>query len=87
MLWNQLALTEGIRDNQKAITKGFEQFERLADMKELPQIEDFDDDNYDPYYNYFFKRKTKWRRTWIRRKKKYIFDLANRFNDKEIQYI
>ena len=39
MLQNQLALTEGIRANQKAITDGFNQFERLADMKELPQIE------------------------------------------------
>ena len=45
MLRNQLALTEGLKDNQKAITRGFEQFERLADMKELPQIEDFDADN------------------------------------------
>ena len=40
MLQNQLALTEGIRANQKAITDGFNQFERLADMKELPQIEE-----------------------------------------------
>ena len=40
MLRNQLALTEGLRDNQKAITQGFSQFERLADMKELPQEED-----------------------------------------------
>ena len=39
MLRNQLALTEGIRANQKAITDGFNQFERLADMQELPQIE------------------------------------------------
>ena len=39
MLRNQLALTEGIRANQKAITDGFNQFERLADMKELPQVE------------------------------------------------
>ena len=38
MLQNQLALTEGIRDNQKAITDGFSQFERLADMQELPGI-------------------------------------------------
>ena len=36
MLRNQLALTEGLKENQKAITKGFEQFERLADMRELP---------------------------------------------------
>ena len=38
MLQNQLALTEGIRTNQKAITDGFSQFERLADMQELPGI-------------------------------------------------
>ena len=43
MLQNQLALTEGIRDNQKAITDGFNQFERLADMQELPQIENKDE--------------------------------------------
>ena len=40
MLRNQLALTEGLKKNQKAITQGFSQFERLADMKELPQIEE-----------------------------------------------
>ena len=37
MLRNQLALTEGLRDNQRAITQGFSQFERLADMRELPR--------------------------------------------------
>ena len=36
MLKNQLALTEGLRDNQRAITQGFNQLERLADMQELP---------------------------------------------------
>ena len=36
MLRNQLALTEGLRDNQKAITDCFKLFDRLADMKELP---------------------------------------------------
>ena len=40
MLRNQLALTEGLRDNQRAITQGFNQFERLADMRELPPIEE-----------------------------------------------
>ena len=40
MLQNQLALTEGLKKNQKAITQGFRQFERLADLKELPQIEE-----------------------------------------------
>ena len=39
MLRNQLALTEGLKVNQRTITQGFEQFERLADMKELPQEE------------------------------------------------
>ena len=43
MLQNQLALTEGIRANQKAITDGFNQFERLADMQELPQVENKDE--------------------------------------------
>ena len=43
MLRNQLALTEGLKANQKAITQGFSQFERLADMKELPQEEDKDE--------------------------------------------
>ena len=40
MLRNQLALTEGLRDNQKAITDCFKQFERLADMRELPPKEE-----------------------------------------------
>ena len=43
MLQNQLALTEGLRANQKAITDGFSQFERLADMQELPQVENKDE--------------------------------------------
>ena len=43
MLRNQLALTEGLKANQKAITEGFSQFERLADMKELPQEENKDE--------------------------------------------
>ena len=50
MLQNQLALTEGLKANQKAITDGFSQFERLADMQELPgigAIEDGEDDKKD----------------------------------------
>ena len=47
MLRNQLALTEGLKDNQKAITQGFSQFERLADMKELPGVEAIEDDEED----------------------------------------
>ena len=42
MIQNQLALTKGLKENQKAITQGFRQFERLADMKELPGLESFD---------------------------------------------
>ena len=46
MLRNQLALTdlEGIKKNQKAITKGFSQFVRLADMRELPGVEAIEDE-------------------------------------------
>ena len=44
MLRNQLALTEGIKANQKAITDGFSQFERLADMQELPGVEAIEDE-------------------------------------------
>ena len=47
MLRNQLALTEGIRANQKAITDGFSQFERLADMRELPGVEAIEDEEDD----------------------------------------
>ena len=36
MLKNQLALTKGLRANQRAITQGFNQLERLTDMQELP---------------------------------------------------
>ena len=43
MLQNQLALTEGLKANQKAITDGFSQFERLADMRELPGVEAIED--------------------------------------------
>ena len=45
MLQNQLALTEGIRANQKAITDGFSQFEKLADMQKLGAIEDGEDED------------------------------------------
>ena len=40
MLRNQLVLSEGVRDNQRAITDGFNQFERLANMRELPGVDD-----------------------------------------------
>ena len=44
---NQLAITEGLKANQKAITDGFSQFERLADMKELPEVEANEDEDED----------------------------------------
>ena len=44
---NQLALTEGLKDNQKAIKQGFSQFERLADMRELPGVEAIEEDEED----------------------------------------
>ena len=44
MLRNQLALTKGLEENQKAITQGFSQFERLADIRDLPKIEDNQDE-------------------------------------------
>ena len=49
MLQNQLALTEGLKAYQKAITDGFSQFERLADIQELTgkDIEDDEDDKDD----------------------------------------
>ena len=47
MLKNQLALTEGIKANKKAITDGFSQFERLADMRELPGVEAIEEDEED----------------------------------------
>ena len=47
MLQNQLALTEGLKANQKAITDGFSQFEKLANMQELGAIEDEEEDDKD----------------------------------------
>ena len=41
---NQEAITKGLKENQKAITQGFSQFERLADMQELPGVGAIEDD-------------------------------------------
>ena len=46
MLRNQLTLTKGLKENQKAITHGFSQFERLADMKELPGVKSIEHEEY-----------------------------------------
>ena len=50
MLNNQLALTEGLRANQRAITQGFSQLERLADMRELPGAEAIEDEDEDEQF-------------------------------------
>ena len=79
MLRNQLALTEGLRDNQKAITEGFKQFERLADKKELPQIE-YDD----LYYNYFLKEK---QREEEAKKAPTLYDVEKKFDEQDMKYL
>ena len=84
MLRNQLALTEGLRDNQKAITDGFKQFERLADIRELPQIEY--DENYDPYYEYFLREKQKGEEPESEEKVKTL-DIEKGFDQDEIKII
>ncbi|CAH3017609.1 unnamed protein product [Porites evermanni] len=45
MLKNQLALTEGLRANQRSNTHGFSQLERFADMRELPGAEATEDED------------------------------------------
>ena len=73
MLRNQLALIEGLRANQKAITEGFKQFGRLADMKELPEGENKDeiDPNFDP----------------VRQKKILQYNLEKNFDDEDKQIL
>lgn len=44
MLENQLALMKNLKKDRQAITQGFNQFERLADMRELPGFVDEDED-------------------------------------------
>ena len=60
MLKNQLALTESVRANQRAITDGFKKLdvtERLADMKELPGREENKDD-IEPDFNPIRQKKS-----------------------------
>ena len=83
MLKNQLALTSGISDNQKAITDGFSQFkrlidaqdklsqlDRLADMQELPGVEAIEDDEKDEAQAPIVK-----------------LDLEKNFNDKDLSIL
>ena len=73
MLKNQLALTEGLRANQQAITQGFNQLERLADMKELPGGEK--EDEIDPDLNP------------VRQRKILQYNLEQTFNDEDKKII
>ena len=70
MLQNQLALTKGLEENQKAITQGFSQFERLADIRDLPKIE-YDQDEEDPDLDP------------IRQKKNLKYNLEKNLNDED----
>ena len=58
-------------------------------MKELPQIEYDDDDDFydasDSYYDYFLKEKQI--EEGLESEKKFLFDLSNRFNKKELEDI
>ena len=80
MLQNQLALTEGLRANQKAITDGFSQFERLADMQELPGIEAIEDgkDSED------VKEQSDDEKT---QKKSPLYDIEKNFKEEELEIL
>ena len=82
MLQNQLVLTEGLKDNHKAITKGFEQFERLADMKELPKLEYDSYDGYDPYYE-----KEQEKEQEKAKKKPKFYNIEKNFDEQEIKVV
>ena len=73
MLRNQLALTEGLKANQRAITQGFNQLERLADMKELPEGENKEE--IEPDLN------------TIRQKKILQYNLEKNFNEEDKQIL
>ena len=77
MLRNQLALTEGLRANQRAITQGFNQFERLADMRELPGVEAIEDGDQVAATEQGAAAKPV--------DEKFMFNLVNRFKGEETQ--
>ena len=77
MLRNQLALTEGLRANQRAITQGFNQFERLADMRELPGVEAIEDGDQGAAAKQAIPPKPV--------DEQFMFNLVNRFKEGEIQ--
>ena len=77
MLRNQLSLTEGLRANQRAITQGFNQFERLADMRELPGVEAIEDGDQGAAAEQAIPPKPV--------DEQFMFNLVNRFKEREIQ--
>ena len=77
MLRNQLALTEGLRANQRAITQGFNQFERLVDMRELPGVEVIEDGDQGAAAEQAIPPKPV--------DEQFMFNLVNRFKEGEIQ--
>ena len=75
MLRNQLALTEGLRGNQRAITQGFDQLERLADMRELPTQPPFEEEIDTEQPGIIIPQKIT------------TFNLEKNFNKEEIEYL
>ena len=77
MLRNQSALTEGLRANQRAITQGFNHFERLADIRELPGVEAIEDGDQGATAEQAIPPKPV--------NEQFMFNLVNRFKEGEIQ--
>ena len=77
MLRNQSALTEGLRANQRAITQGFNHFERLADIRELPGVEAIEDGDQGATAEQAIPPKPV--------DEQFMFNLVNRFKEGEIQ--
>ena len=77
MLRNQSALTEGLRANQRAITQGFNHFERLADIRELPGVEAIEDGDQGAKAEQAIPPKPV--------DEQFMFNLVNRFKEGEIQ--
>ena len=76
-LRNQSALTEGLRANQRAITQGFNHFERLADVRELPGVEAIEDGDQGATAEQAIPPKPV--------DEQFMFNLVNRFKEGEIQ--
>ena len=89
MLRNQLALTSGLKDNQKAITDGFSQFKRLVDAQDrLSQLDRLADMQELPVNVWEESPKTGELKQFEEDKPKgEYFDLYQRFKDKDKEEI